>query len=172
MQQFNHCEKILYPVDEQILWLEVSVKNVAAVAEGESFQQLVHERLQNNKQLSNTIQMYVLWHASHCNSVFQIPDIKKLSLVLKSSNLDDLRIQVTVAAVKIFLQILWDGKKHITVIQKCWVWWVLDADWSEARTVVNYSNTLVNCCGGRGINHVTDYFPITTRPHMPLLCYQ
>lgn len=41
--------KIVYPVDEQILWLEVPVKNVAAVAEGESFQQLVHERLRHTQ---------------------------------------------------------------------------------------------------------------------------
>lgn len=44
---------VTYPVDEQVLRLEVPVQDVAAVAEGESLQQLVHERLRHNTQLGN-----------------------------------------------------------------------------------------------------------------------
>lgn len=97
----------MYPVDEQILWLEVSVKDVATVAESESFQQLVHERLQHTKKNTNSS----VTHSGHNFKTESDMRGREGEGDRESNNLDDLRIQVAIAAVEIFLQILQDGEK-------------------------------------------------------------
>lgn len=40
---------LTYPIDEEVLWLQVSVENITTVAEGKPLQQLVHEWLHIQK---------------------------------------------------------------------------------------------------------------------------